>query len=179
MRLRRSVLSGPGLRRIRRGRGFSNHGPDGEALEGALILARIRELVIPPAWKNVWISPHPNGHIQAVGTDVAGSRQYLYHQKWQEERGEEKFDRVLEMSVHLPEWRTRLAGDLTARGLNRDRVLALALHLLDRGYLRAGGEQYAERTSRSASRHCAANTSPCAATPSASITPPRAVCNTS
>lgn len=107
-------------------------------------MQRINDLVIPPAWKKVWISPHPNGHIQAVGTDVAGRRQYLYHQKWQDERAEEKFDRVLEMSKKLPEWRGRIANDLKASGLKRDRVLGLALHLLDRGYFRAGGEQYAE-----------------------------------
>ena len=107
-------------------------------------MERIRDLVIPPAWKKVWICPYPNGHIQAVGTDAAGRRQYLYHQKWQEERNEEKFDRVLEMSAALPDMRRRIAADLRRRGLERDRVLALALHLLDLGYFRAGGEQYAE-----------------------------------
>ena len=144
MRLRRSVVRGPGLRRVRRGRGFSYHNPDGTAVTDAVALQRINDLVIPPAWKNVWICPHPNGHIQAVGTDAAGRRQYLYHQKWQEERGEEKFDRVLEMSSALPGWRRRIAADLAGRGLERDRVLALALHLLDLGYFRSGGDQYAE-----------------------------------
>ena len=98
MRLRRSVLSKPGIARMRSGKGFSYHGPDGEVLADEVTLERIKDLVIPPAWKKVWISPHPNGHIQAVGTDVAGRRQYLYHQAWQDERAEEKFDRVLEMS---------------------------------------------------------------------------------
>jgi DNA topoisomerase I len=144
MRLRRSVVSGPGLRRVRRGRGFSYHDSDGHVLTNQGTLERIQDLVIPPAWKNVWISPHPNGHIQAVGTDAAGRRQYLYHEKWQEERSEEKFDRVLEMSTALPDMRRRIAADLRRRGLERDRVLALALHLLDLGYFRAGGEQYAE-----------------------------------
>ena len=144
MRLRRSVVSGPGLRRVRRGRGFSYHDSDGHVLTDRATLERIQDLVIPPAWKNVWISPHPNGHIQAVGTDAAGRRQYLYHEKWQEERNEEKFDRVLEMSTALPDMRRRIAADLRRRGLERDRVLALALHLLDLGYFRAGGEQYAD-----------------------------------
>jgi DNA topoisomerase-1 len=144
MRLRRSDLRGPGIRRVRRGRGFSYHHPDGSPVTDAATLQRIRDLVIPPAWRNVWICPYPNGHIQAVGTDVAGRRQYLYHQKWQEERNEEKFDRVLQMSSALPEMRRRIAADLRGRGLERDRVLALALHLLDLGYFRAGGEQYAE-----------------------------------
>ena len=144
MRLRRSVLSGPGIVRQRRGKGFSYYGPDGQPLDDEAALLRIKELVIPPAWKKVWITPHANGHIQAVGTDAAGRRQYLYHQKWAEERAEEKFDRVLEMSAVLPSWRERVATDLAGRGLTRDRVLALALHLLDRGYFRAGGEQYAD-----------------------------------
>ena len=92
----------------------------------------------------MWISPYPNGHIQAVGTDAAGRRQYLYHEKWQEDRSEEKFDRVLEMSKALPDMRRQIASDLRRRRLERDRVLALALHLLDLGYFRAGGEQYAD-----------------------------------
>lgn len=144
MRLRRSVVRGPGLRRVRRGRGFSYYQPDGTPLTDEATLQRIKDLVIPPAWKKVWICPYPNGHIQAVGTDAAGRRQYLYHQRWQEERNEEKFDRVLEMSAALPEMRRRIAADLRSRGLGRDRVLALALHLLDLGYFRAGSEQYAE-----------------------------------
>ena len=144
MRLRRSVLSKPGIARKRRGKAFAYYGPDGDPLVDEDALQRIKELVIPPAWKKVWISPHPNGHIQAVGTDAAGRRQYLYHSFWQQERAEEKFDRVLELSTRLPDWRARIAADLARRGLTRKRVLALALRLLDRGYFRAGGEQYAE-----------------------------------
>lgn len=144
MRLRRSVLSKPGIARKRRGKGFAYYGPDGEPVSDPETLQRIKDLVIPPAWKNVWISPHPNGHIQAVGVDAAGRRQYLYHTAWQQERAEEKFDRVLELSTRLPQWRAVIAKDLTRSGLTRKRVLALALRLLDRGYFRAGGEQYAE-----------------------------------
>jgi DNA topoisomerase I len=144
MRLRRSLVRGPGIRRVRRGRGFSYENPDGTPVTDEEVLKRIRELVIPPAWKKVWICPYPNGHIQAVGTDAAGRRQYLYHQRWQEERNEEKFDRVLEMSAALPHMRQRVAADLHRRGFDRDRVLALALHLLDLGYFRAGSDQYAE-----------------------------------
>ncbi|GLE54292.1 DNA topoisomerase IB [Mycobacterium montefiorense] len=144
MRLRRSVLSTPGFERKRRGKGFAYYGTDGDVLVDEDALQRIKDLVIPPAWKKVWISPHPNGHIQAVGTDVAGRRQYLYHVAWQQDRAEEKFDRVLEMSTRLPDFRAHLADDLKRRGLTRRRVLALALRLLDRGYFRAGGEQYAD-----------------------------------
>ncbi|OBB33318.1 DNA topoisomerase [Mycolicibacterium peregrinum] len=144
MRLRRSVVGGPGLRRVHRGRGFGYRDDDGAAVTDPATLERIEDLVIPPAWKKVWISPHPNGHIQAVGTDVAGRRQYLYHSQWQQDRSEEKFDRVLELSAGLTDWRTGIAGDLRQRGLTRDRVLALGLRLLDLGYFRAGGDQYAE-----------------------------------
>jgi DNA topoisomerase-1 len=143
LRLKRSVVTGPGIARRRRGKGFSYTGPDGEKVD-AETLQRIDGLVIPPAWKKVWISPHANGHIQAVGTDVAGRKQYLYHLAWQEERAEEKFDRVLELSTRLPEWRRHMASDLAGRGYTRERVLALALHLIDRGYFRAGGDQSAE-----------------------------------
>ncbi|WP_319432977.1 DNA topoisomerase IB [Mycobacterium sp. RTGN5] len=144
MRLRRSVLDKPGITRKRSGTGFAYHESDGARVDDPATLARIKDLVIPPAWKKVWISPWPNGHIQAVGTDVAGRRQYLYHQGWQDERAEEKFDRVLELSAKLPDLRAQIAADLSCRGLQRDQVLALALVLVDRGYFRAGGEQYAE-----------------------------------
>jgi DNA topoisomerase-1 len=129
---------------VRRGRGFSYHDDDGRPVTDPVTLQRIKDLVIPPAWKKVWISPHANGHIQAVGTDAAGRRQYLYHQTWQEERNEEKFDRVLELSTALPEMRRQIAADLRRRGFERKRVTALALHLLDLGYFRAGSEQYAD-----------------------------------
>jgi DNA topoisomerase-1 len=144
MRLRRSVLSKPGIARKRRGKGFAYYGPNGDLLTDEDSVQRIKDLVIPPAWKKVWISPFANDHIQAVGTDAAGRRQYLYHPKWQQERAEEKFDRVLELSKGLPAYRERIARDLAGRRLTRDRVLALGLYLVDLGYFRAGGEQYAE-----------------------------------
>ena len=144
MRLRKSTVGGPGFRRVRRGRGFSYLNNDRDRVDDAEVLARIEALVIPPAWKDVWISPHPNGHIQAVGTDVAGRRQYLYHERWQTERSEEKFDRAVSLAKQLPDWRLDLLIDLRRRGLGRDRVLALAQHLIDQGYFRAGGEEYVE-----------------------------------
>src|ERR1700751_3851172 len=122
MRLRRSVVSTPGITRKRRGKGFSSPGPEGDPTPDADTLQRIKDLVIPAAWKKVWISPYPNGHIQAVGTDAAGRRQYIYHSAWQQERAEEKFDRVLDLSTQLPLWRARVAKDLARSGLTRERV---------------------------------------------------------
>src|SRR5437588_7887429 len=144
MRLRRSNVGGPGLHRVRRGRGFSYLDQDRAAFTDGQVLSRIEALVIPPAWKNVWISPHSNGHIQAVGTDAAGRRQYIYHERWQAERSEEKYERTLSLAKHLPGWRLHLLTDLRRQGLGRDRVLALAQHLIDQGYFRAGGEEYVE-----------------------------------
>ncbi|MGW4365529.1 DNA topoisomerase IB [Nocardia takedensis] len=143
MRLRRSDPDAPGIRRVRRGRGFS-YSADGETVRDEQTLDRIRALVVPPAWREVWISPHPNGHIQAVGLDVAGRRQYLYHEQWRRDRDEEKFDRVLALAARLPDLRDRLRSDLERSGLGRRRVEALAIGLLDRGAFRIGGEEYAE-----------------------------------
>ncbi|MFC8529315.1 DNA topoisomerase IB [Nocardia sp. NPDC057227] len=143
MRLRRSDPGGPGLRRVRRGKGFSYHTADGGQADPADV-ERIRALVIPPAWKNVWISAHPNGHIQAIGTDAAGRKQYLYHERWRSARDEEKFDRVLTLAAKLPTVRERVHADLGLSGLPRHRVEAVAVDLLDRGVFRVGGEEYAE-----------------------------------
>jgi DNA topoisomerase IB len=107
-------------------------------------LERIKQLVIPPAWKDVWICPWQNGHIQAVGTDAAGRRQYLYHPRWREKRDKEKFDHVLEFAAVLPGVRQVVTRELAGRGLTRDRVLAAAVRLLDLGFFRVGGERYAE-----------------------------------
>lgn len=144
MRLRRSSISGPGLRRVRRGRGFSYYDTDGAALSDGAARQRVVDLVIPPAWKKVWVCPYPNGHIQAVGTDAAGRRQYMYHPQWQADRAEEKYERALSLAKRLPEWRSQVFSDLRGQGLQRGRVLAVALQLLDCGYFRAGGEDYAE-----------------------------------
>ncbi len=141
MRLRRSNLSGPGIQRRRRGRGFSYH-LDGGAV-GAACRERIEALAIPPAWKQVWICPDERGHIQAVGTDAAGRRQYLYHGQWRARRDREKFARMTAMAQTLPRLRATVTGDLRGRGLTRRRVLAAAVRLLDRAALRIGGEAYA------------------------------------
>jgi DNA topoisomerase-1 len=143
-RLRRADVGAPGIRRIRRGRGFSYVGPDGIPITDPETLARIRELVIPPAWEHVWICPWPYGHIQAVGTDAAGRRQYRYHDLWRVQRDRDKFDRVLRMAARLPKARRRIAADLAGARLSRTRVLACAARLLDLGFFRIGGEEYAD-----------------------------------
>ncbi|MDX6257635.1 MAG: hypothetical protein QOJ11_3969 [Frankiales bacterium] len=143
-RLRRSVVTAAGLTRHRRGKGWCYRTADGSEVCDPLEIARIDALVIPPAWRDVWISPHPNGHIQALGTDAAGRRQYLYHPLWRRQRDAEKFDRVLLMAERLPEVRTRLEANLRTGGLTRERVLSAAVRLLDLGFFRIGSEEYAE-----------------------------------
>lgn len=142
-RLRRSDPSTPGLVRTRRGRGFSYLDTNGSPIRDQATLDRIAALAIPPAWKDVWISPHPNGHLQAVGTDDAGRRQYLYHEHWAELRGQAKFDRMLQFARSLEAIRSKVDEVLaTDEGATRERVIALAVRLLDRGYFRIGSEQY-------------------------------------
>jgi DNA topoisomerase IB len=99
--------------------------------------------VIPPAWRDVWISPHPAGHIQATGIDAAGRKQYLYHPLWRVRRDQAKFDHVLEVAARLPALRARVGADLAGRGLGRERVLATVASLLDSGTFRIGSDQYA------------------------------------
>jgi DNA topoisomerase I len=142
-RLRRSDCSGPGITRRRRGRGFEYRDESGERIEDEETIARIRELVIPPAWQEVWICPHPGGHIQATGVDSRGRKQYLYHPKWRERRDREKFDVMLDFGRALPGMRERVNTDLTRDDLSREHVLACAVRLLDRGFFRVGGEEYA------------------------------------
>jgi DNA topoisomerase IB len=143
MRLRRSNPGGPGYGRRRRGRGFVYLDESGQPITDRAELDRIRGLAIPPAWTDVWICPHPRGHVQATGTDAAGRRQYLYHPVWRAKRDAAKFDHVLEVAVRLPRLRRRVDEDLDGRGLNRPRVLAAVAKLLDSGAFRIGGDQYA------------------------------------
>lgn len=105
-------------------------------------VVRCKALVIPPAWSQVWICPLANGHIQAVGTDEAGRRQYLYHPLWREQRDQEKFDRVLDFGRSLPTARITAEDHLALDGMPYKRALAVAFRLLDRGGLRVGGEAY-------------------------------------
>jgi DNA topoisomerase IB len=142
-RLRRSDLSRDGIRRRRCGRGFSYLGPDRTVIKDPQLLARIKSLVIPPAWEDVWICADARGHIQAVGTDSAGRRQYRYHDLWREQRDQEKHDRVQEFGACLPCLRDAIRRHLDGRGLTRERVLAAAIRLVDLGFFRPGGAEYA------------------------------------
>ena len=143
-RLRRVDCASPGIARVKRGRGYSYRWADGRKVDDPAILQRIADLVIPPAWTDVWICPHPRGHIQAVGTDAAGRRQYRYHDEWRVQRDAEKHERVLDFARRLPMARERVHDHLGRRGLTKQRVLAAAFRLLDLGFFRIGGESYAE-----------------------------------
>ena len=143
-RLRKSDWRSPGIVRRRRARGFSYQWTNGESVTDPETLGRIRSLAVPPAWTEVWICQWPNGHIQAVGTDNAGRRQYLYHDAWRALRDRQKFGRVLEFGRSLPRLRATVERDLGVPGMERARVLAGAVRLLDLGFFGIGGEQYAQ-----------------------------------
>jgi DNA topoisomerase IB len=143
-RLRRVSCAAPGLTRRRRGKGFVYLDAAGERVTDAAVLERIRALVIPPAWSDVWICSVASGHIQATGVDSRGRRQYRYHDQWRLQRDLAKHDRILDFASRLPAARERIRTDLRGEELTRDRVLACAVRLLDLGFFRIGGEQYAE-----------------------------------
>ncbi|OUM43896.1 DNA topoisomerase IB [Arthrobacter sedimenti] len=143
-RLRRSNTRRPGITRRRHGKGFSYRAPNGELLQDREQIERIRDLVIPPAWKDVWIAPYPNGHVQAMGTDDAGRRQYMYHPAWREQKDREKFDRALDFGAKLPSARRIITQHLRSEGVARERAFAAALRIVDSGALRIGSAQYAE-----------------------------------
>jgi DNA topoisomerase I len=138
----------PGIARKRAGKGFSYVGPDGARISDKKEIARIRSLAIPPAYTDVWICPHPNGHIQATGRDARGRKQYRYHPRWREIRDETKFGRMLEFSQVLPVIRERVERDLSRPGLSREKVLATVVRLLECTGIRVGNDEYA-RANRS------------------------------
>jgi DNA topoisomerase IB len=143
-RLKRSDCSGNGFQRRGRGRGFTYQGGGGERIEDEETLKRIRGLAIPPAWREVWICPDPLGHIQATGFDAAGRKQYLYHERWQLKAAARKFESMREFAESLPRLRRAVKRDLGRESMPRERALACAVRLLDLGFFRIGGEEYAE-----------------------------------
>ena len=138
----------PGIRRLRRGKGFRYLTPEGTSLRDANDLRRIRSIAIPPAWTDVWISPSPLGHIQAVGRDARGRKQDRYHARWRDVRDETKFGQLLEFGRMLPAIRKRVQADLARTAMPREKVLAVVVDLLDRTMMRVGNEEYA-RANRS------------------------------
>ncbi|WP_158253003.1 DNA topoisomerase IB [Cryobacterium sp. Y62] len=143
-RLRRSDPTRPGYSRRRAGKGFSYRDPGGLKVSEKQLRQRFAELAIPPAWTDVWISPHPNGHIQVIGLDAAERRQYIYHPAWREQKDRLKFERALELAASLPRARGQVTRDLRGDGAPRTRALAAAFRMLDLASLRIGSERYAD-----------------------------------
>ena len=135
--------STPGIRRKRAGKGFTYVGPDGEKITDRAALERIRSIVIPPGWSDVWICSHPKGHIQATARDAKGRKQYRYHPRWQEVRDEAKYERTIAFGEALPAIRERVEQDLARPGLPREKVLATVVKLLEATLIRVGNEEYA------------------------------------
>ena len=133
----------PGIARIRRGRGFVYRRPDGSVVGDRYTLARIRALVIPPAWRRVWICERADGHLQASGYDARGRKQYRYHPDWHRVRDEDKYARLIAFGRRLPAIRRRVAADLAREGLPREKVVAAIIRLLDTTMMRVGNEEYA------------------------------------
>jgi DNA topoisomerase I len=142
--LSRSDPRGPGITRVRQADGFGYRDPAGREVTDAVTRERIRALVLPPAWQDVWISPDPLGHIQATGVDSRGRTQYRYHELWRQQRDAQKFEHMLRFAAALPSLRGAAVHDLHRRPLDRDRVTAGAVRLIDLGLFRIGGERYAE-----------------------------------
>jgi DNA topoisomerase-1 len=143
-RLRRSDTSGAGLHRVKKGTGFAYLDQHGKAITDPDLRAAIEHLAIPPAWTDVWIAPYANGHIQAMGTDAAGRRQYIYHPTWREQKDRIKYDRALRLAESLPAARRQVTLHLREEGPTRDRALAAGFRMLDTGSLRVGNERYAD-----------------------------------
>ncbi len=133
----------PGYTRKANGNGFAWLDLDGKSIRDEQRLLRIKRLAIPPAWIEVWVSPSPNGHIQATGRDARRRKQYLYHERWREVRDENKYDRIISFGKALPKIRRRVAQDLRLSGLPREKVLATVVQLLERTFIRIGNEEYA------------------------------------
>jgi DNA topoisomerase-1 len=135
----------PGLTRVTTSRGVGYRHPDGSPVEDEATLERIRKLAIPPAWTDVWICPKANGHIQAVGRDQKGRKQYRYHDDWRQVRDAHKYDRVIAFGRALPKLRARIDADLKKRGLPREKVLAAVLRVMEMTLIRVGNEEYAKQ----------------------------------
>ena len=134
----------PGIRREKAGTGFDYYYPNGRPVKDPAVIDRIRHLAIPPAYKDVWISTEPNGHIQATGRDERGRKQYRYHEHWREARDETKYARMAAFGRALPNLRAQVDADLKKRGLPREKVVATVVRLLESTLIRVGNDQYAK-----------------------------------
>lgn len=132
-----------GITRTPAGQGFRYRRPDGQPLRDRATLGRIASLAIPPAWRDVWICPRPDGHIQATGRDARGRKQYRYHARWREVRDRTKFGRMIDFAMVLPHIRQTVAADLRRPGLPREKVLATVVRLLEETCIRVGSDEYA------------------------------------
>jgi DNA topoisomerase-1 len=141
--LRYSTDAEPGINRQATAKGFVYFREKGKRVRDAAVLARIKRLAIPPAWKDVWISPHGNGHVQATGRDARGRKQYHYHEDWRRQRDETKFGRMIAFAQALPRIRRRVKRDLSRRGMPREKVLATVARLLEVTLIRVGNDEYA------------------------------------
>jgi len=141
--LRYVTDSAPGIRRRRRGRGFAYTRPNGTPLRDKAELERIRKLVIPPRWTDVWICPSSSGHLQVTARDARGRKQYRYHERYRAVRDDTKFSRILEFSQVLPRIRERVEQDISSPKLSREKVLATVVWLLERTLIRVGSDEYA------------------------------------
>ena len=141
--LRYVADNSPGIERRKAGKAFKYVSSDGRAIKDAADLARIKSLAIPPAWTNVWICPDPRGHIQAVGRDQKGRKQYRYHPRWREVRDETKYEKMIAFVRALPHIRKRVRQDLARPGLPREKVLAAVVRLLETTLIRVGNDEYA------------------------------------
>ena len=133
----------PGIERRRQGRGFTYLDRQGNRIAGPEERERFEKLAIPPAWTEVWISPHKNGHIQVTGRDEKGRKVYIYHPRWEELRNETKFNRMLHFGEALPRLRRQVDADLRQHSMSRERVLAAAVRLLQQTLIRVGNAEYA------------------------------------
>ena len=134
----------PGIRRRKRGHSFVYFGADGRAVRDQTTQQRIRSLVIPPAWTDVWICPHPNGHLQVTARDARGRKQYRYHAEFRAQRDQAKFDRMFAFSEVLWKVRERVEHDIAQPGLSREKVMATVVWLLERTLIRVGSDEYAK-----------------------------------
>jgi DNA topoisomerase-1 len=135
--------SGPAIRRRRAGKGFLYLDAKGRRVANVDTLKRIRSLVIPPAWKDVWICASTNGHIQATGRDAKGRKQYKYHAEYREAREQSKYEHLFAFAAALPTIRATVAEHMSLRGLSREKVLATVVHLLETTLIRVGNDEYA------------------------------------